>query len=155
MADMTKEEFLQHIRTYTLNMYRLAFSILRNDADAEDAVSEAVLHAYEKLASLRKTENFRGWILRITANEAKRIYRKNKWSSSVEWEESMSPAFYDEHHELWDAVMRLEQGYRDVVVLFYYEQCSLKEISNILGCREGTVKSRLYRAREQLRQMLT
>ncbi len=154
MADMTKEEFSQHIRAYTLNMYRLAFSILRNDSDAEDAVSEAVIHAYEKRGSLHKMENFRGWILRITANEAKRIYRKNKWSSPVEWDENMSPAFYDEHHELWDAVMKLEPGYRDVIVLYYYEQCSLKEISDILGCREGTVKSRLYRAREQLRQML-
>lgn len=154
MADMTKEEFARSIRAYTLNMYRLAFSILRNDPDAEDAVSEAVLRAYEKRSSLRKAENFKGWILRITANEAARIYRRNKRVSPVEWEENMSPAFYDEHHELWDAVMKLEQGHRDVIVLYYYEQCSLKEISRILGCREGTVKSRLYRAREQLRRMI-
>lgn len=154
MADMTKEEFARSIKAYTLNMYRLAFSILRNDPDAEDAVSEAVLRAYEKRSSLRKTENFKGWILRITANEAARIYRRNKRVSPVEWEENMSPAFYDEHHELWDAVMKLEQGHRDVIVLYYYEQCSLKEISRILGCREGTVKSRLYRAREQLRRMI-
>lgn len=154
MADMTKEEFARSIRAYTLNMYRLAFSILRNDPDAEDAVSEAVLRAYEKRSSLSKVENFKGWILRITANEAARIYRRNKWVSPVEWEENMSPAFYDEHHELWDAVMKLEQGHRDVIVLYYYEQCSLKEISRILGCREGTVKSRLYRAREQLRRMI-
>ena len=154
MADMTKEEFSQSIRTYTLNMYRLAFFILRNEPDAEDAVSEAVLRAYEKLGSLHRAENFKGWILKITANEAKRIYRRNKWSSAVEWEENMSPAFYDEHHELWDAVMKLEEGHRDVIVLYYYEQCSLKKISKILGCREGTVKSRLYRAREQLRRMI-
>ena len=70
------------------------------------------------------------------------------------WEENLSPAFYDEHHELWDAVMQLDGGYRDVIVLFYYEQCTIPEISRILECRQGTVKSRLYRAKEQLRERL-
>lgn len=72
----------------------------------------------------------------------------------MEWEENLSPEFYDEHHELWDAVMRLDGGYRDVIVLFYYERCTIPEISRILECRQGTVKSRLHRAKEQLRAML-
>ena len=49
MAVMTKEEFVQHVKSDTLPMYRLAYSILQNSADAEDAVSEAIVHAYEKL----------------------------------------------------------------------------------------------------------
>ena len=49
MAAMTKEEFVQHVKSDTLPMYRLAYSILQNSADAEDAVSEAIVHAYEKL----------------------------------------------------------------------------------------------------------
>lgn len=154
MAVMTDEIFSQNIRAYTLQMYRLAFSILRNQQDAEDAVGEAVLRAYENLGSLRQEDRFRAWILQITANEAKKLYGKNKRVSAVEWEENMSPAFYDEHHELWDAVMRLDDDFRDVIVLFYYEQFSVKDIGKILKCREGTVKSRLFRAKEQLREML-
>ncbi len=154
MAVMTDEIFSQNIRAYTLQMYRLAFSILRNQQDAEDAVGEAVLRAYENLGSLRQENRFRAWILQITANEAKKLYGKNKRVSAVEWEENMSPAFYDEHHELWDAVMRLDDDFRDVIVLFYYEQFSVKDIGKILKCREGTVKSRLFRAKEQLREML-
>ena len=123
-------------------------------ADAEDAVSEAIVHAYEKLETLKKADSFRNWILQITANEAKKIYRHNKRTSPVAWEENLSPEFYDEHHELWDAVMRLDGGYRDVIVLFYYERCTIPEISRILECRQGTVKSRLHRAKEQLRAML-
>ena len=147
MAAMTKEEFVQHVKSDTLPMYRLAYSILQNSADAEDAVSEAIVHAYEKLDTLKKADSFRNWILQIAANEAKKIYRQNKRTSPVEWEENLSPEFYDEHHELWDAVMQLDGGYRDVIVLFYYERCTIPEISRILECRQGTVKSRLYRAR--------
>ena len=147
MSVMTKEEFVREVRGYTLHMYRLAYSILNNSTDAEDAVSEAVLHAYEKLRTLRDPGSFKNWILQITANEAKKIYRQNKRTGAVAWEENLSPAFYDAHHELWDAVMQLDGGYRDVIVLFYYEQCTIPEISRILECRQGTVKSRLYRAR--------
>lgn len=92
--------------------------------------------------------------MQITANEAKAIYRRNKKICPVEWDENLSPEFYDDYHELWDAVMRLEDGYRDVIVLFYYEQFSVKEISKILGCKEGTVKSRLFRAKEVLKTMI-
>ena len=77
----------------------------------------------------------------------KKIYRQNKRTSPVEWEENLSPEFYDEHHELWDAVIQLDGGYRDVIVLFYYERCTIPEISRILECRQGTVKSRLHRAK--------
>ena len=59
MSVMTKEEFVREVRGYTLHMYRLAYSILNNSMDAEDAVSEAVLHAYEKLRTLRDPDNFK------------------------------------------------------------------------------------------------
>ena len=166
MAAMTREDFLENIKSYTLHMYRLAFSILRNQQDAEDAVSEAVLRAYENLGALRNQERFRAWVLQITANEAKKLYGKNKRMCTVAWEDilsdnmsnsmsdKMSPAFYDEHHELWDAVMTLDAEFRDVIVLFYYEQFSIREIAGVLKCREGTVKSRLHRAKGKLREVL-
>ena len=87
MSVMTKEEFVREVRGYTLHMYRLAYSILNNSTDAEDAVSEAVLHAYEKLRTLRDPGSFKNWILQITANEAKKIYRQNKRTGAVAWEE--------------------------------------------------------------------
>lgn len=158
MATMTREAFLENIKSHTLQMYRLAFSILRNPQDAEDVVSEAVLRAYENLGTLRSEERFKAWILQITANEAKKLYGKNKRMCTVAWEdymsENISPAFYDDHHELWDAVMKLDDEFRDVIVLFYYEQFAIREIAKILKCREGTVKSRLHRAKGQLREML-
>ena len=155
MAVLTEDEFAEAVKTYMLNMYRLAFAILNREQDAEDAVGEAVLHAFANRNSLKKKEAFKAWIMQITANEAKKIYKKNKQAYSLEWEENLSPAFYDDYHELWDAVMQLDSIFRDVIVLYYYEQFSLKEIGKILKCREGTVKSRLFRAKSQLREMLT
>ena len=83
MAVMTKEEFAQHVKSDTLPMYRLAYSILQNSADAEDAVSEAIVHAYEKLETLKKADSFRNWILQITANEAKKS--TGTTSAPVRW----------------------------------------------------------------------
>ena len=91
MSVMTKEEFVREVLGYTLHMYRLAYSILNNSTDAEDAVSEAVLHAYEKLRTLRDPDSFKNWILQITVNEAKKIYRQNKRTGAVAWEENLSP----------------------------------------------------------------
>ena len=73
----------------------------------------------------------------------------------MQWEKQFSPAFYDDYHELWDAVMQLDSEFRDVIVLFYYEQFSIKDISKIMKCKEGTVKSRIFRAKNQLRELLT
>lgn len=83
MAVMTKEEFAQHVKSDTLPMYRLAYSILQNSADAEDAVSEAIVHAYEKLDTLKKADSFRNWILQIAANEAKKSIGRT--SAPVRW----------------------------------------------------------------------
>lgn len=135
-------------------MYRLACGMLNNRADAEDAVGEAVLKAWESLGSLRRTESFKSWIMQITANESRKIYRKNRRITCVESVEEMAPAFYDDHHELWDAVMRLDIRYREVIILYFYERLSVKETGQVLHIAEGTVKSRLFRGRKILKGML-
>lgn len=154
MAAIDDEKFVELVKEYTPNLYRLALGILHNPADAEDAVAETVLKAYEKMHTLRKAESFRAWIMQIAANEAKRVYAKSKRTEPVEDMEEYMPAFHDEHHELWDVVMKLDIVYSEVIILFFYERLSVKEISKILGIPEGTVKSRLARGKKQLREQL-
>lgn len=152
---MNRETFEKQIREYTPNLYRLAYGILRSREDAEDVVSETILRAYEKLHTLRRQEAFRAWLMQIAANEAKKIYARNKRSSPVEDLEVYMPAFQDEHHELWDVVMGLEIGYREVILLYYYERFTIPEIAGALRISEGTVKSRLSRGRKLLREQLS
>lgn len=149
-----RDIFEQNIREYAPNMYRLALAMLRGRQDAEDAVSEAVLKAYENRHTLRDRNRFKPWIMQITANEARKIYRRNKRVTPMEDLEAYMPAFTDERHELWDTVMELEPLHREVVLLYFYERFSLKEIGKILHVPEGTVKSRLSRAKEKLRDMI-
>lgn len=154
MSAISNETFSRLIQKYMSNMYRLALGILHNRDDAEDAVSESVLKAYEKIHTLRKRECFQAWIMQITANEAKRIYAKNKKLSPVENMEGYMPDFRDDYHELWDVVMELDVVYREVIILYFYERFSMKEIGEILHIAEGTVKSRLFRGKKLLKERL-
>lgn len=155
MSAISNETFARLVQEYMPNQYRLALGILHNRNDAEDAVSASVLKAYEKLHTLRRRENFQAWIMQITANEAKRIYAGNKRLSPVENMEDYMPGFRDEYHELWDMVMKLDIAYREVIILYFYERFSIKEIGDILHIAEGTVKSRLFRGKKQLKEWLT
>ena len=154
MSAIDNDTFADLIREYTPNLYRLTLGILHNREDAEDAVSESVLKAYEKIHTLRNPDSFRAWIMQIATNEAKRIYEKNKRSAPMESVEEYMPEFRDGYHELWDVVMKLDVSYREVTILYFYEQLSIKEISKILYIPEGTVKSRLYRGKKQLKSHL-
>ena len=154
MSGMEQEIFERNIREYAPNMYRLALAMLHNRQDAEDAVSEALLIAYEKRHTLRDRNRFKPWIMQIVANEARRIYGKNKRITPMEDMEAYMPSFRDENHELWDVVMQLESAHREVIMLYFYERFSIKEIGRILHVPEGTVKSRLSRAKKALKEML-
>ena len=154
MSAIDKETFASLVLEYTPNLYRLTFGILHNREDAEDAVCESILKAYEKIHTLRKAECFRAWMMQIAANEAKKIYAKNKKSTSVENMEDYMPAFADDYHELWDIVMEMDVVYREAIILYFYEQLSIKEIGEVLHIPEGTVKSRLSRGKAQLKSYL-
>lgn len=154
MSGMEQEIFERNIREYAPNMYRLALAMLHNRQDAEDAVSEAVLIAYEKRHTLRDRNRFKPWIMQIMANEARRIYGKNRRITPMEDMEAYMPSFRDENHELWDVVMQLETAHREVIMLYFYERFSIREIGRILRVPEGTVKSRLSRAKKALKEML-
>lgn len=151
---LERDTFERNIREYAPNMYRLALAMLHDREDARDAVGEAALKAYEKLHTLRDAERFRPWIMQIIANEARRIYGRNRRSTPVEDMEAYMPAFRDESHELWDVVMQLDIAYREVILLYFYERFSIREISAALRIPEGTVKSRLSRGKKLLRDML-
>ena len=148
------DAFTKLYEQFSKELYQSACYYLHNQQDAEDAVSEAVLRAYENRHTLRRQDSFKPWIMQITANEARKIYGKNKRFTPVEDMEACMPSFQDEKHELWDVVMELKSVHREVIVLYFYERFTVKEISAVLRVPEGTVKSRLSRGKKQLRKAL-
>ena len=140
------------------SMYRFALSIMKNHDDACDAVSEAVLHAYVNIGSLCFGEKFRSWIMTILYNVCMNMLRSRIPYSDFDAEEKMyvssSETDIAVKITLWDAVCALPSNYRNIVVLFYYDNLKIREISNITGLTSDTVKKRLSRAREMLRKAL-
>ncbi len=152
MSVMDDETFAKLVRENMQSIYRLALGIVHNREDAEDVAAQSVLKAYEKIHTLKKQESFRAWLMQITVNEARQVYSHKKRSLPVENVEEYMPEFRDEYHELWDMVNKLEPAYREATILYFYENLPVKEIAKILHIPEGTVKSRLHRAKKILRE---
>lgn len=151
---MSQTEFCEYINQYRKQLYVTAYAILKNETDAEDAVCNAVLKGYEHLDQLKKPQSFKAWMLTITKNEALKLLQKRLELPGNEEMERLLPPTHDNHNELWDVVQQLKDEYRLVVVLFYYNGLSIKDISKVLDIPVGTVKSRLNRGREFLRKAL-
>ena len=135
-------------------MFRAARALLDCDADAEDAVSEAVLRAWQAFDRLRGDHAVKAWLMKITINCA---YEQRRKSARVTYTDDLEPlagGAEDAHDSLWDTVRCLPEEFRIVTVLYYYDGFSTAEIARTVGVREGTVRSRLSRARARLRRLL-
>lgn len=153
--DDARERFVAAVTAHRRAMYRAARALLSCDADAEDAVSEATLRAWQAFRRLRDEKALKGWLIKITVNCAHEHHRKTARLSYTDDLEPLAGGAEDRHDfTLWDAVCALPEDYRVATVLFYYEDMTTAEIANALGIREGTVRSRLSRARNRLRTLL-
>lgn len=151
---MDVKKFCECINKYRDHLYILALAILKNETDAEDAVSNAILKAYENIGQLSAFHKFKPWMLTITKNEALKVKRKRLILPGNEVMEELLEPVQAHYNELWDVLQQMQEEYRLVVVLFYYEQLSLRDISQVLDIPIGTVKSRLNRGKAKLRDAL-
>ena len=153
--DWTREEFAAAVTEHSHRMYRAARAVLDSDADAEDAVSQAVLQAWQSLDKLRDKSAVRPWLVKIAVNCA---YDQRRKQGKVVYLEDLSQEAAapdsSQNGGLWESVCALPPERRAAVVLFYYEDMRVDEIARALGVPQGTVKSRLSRARKQLKEML-
>lgn len=150
---MDREEFAVKAMAMRDSLYRVSATLLRREADREDAVSETIAKALVKLPGLRKTEAFQSWMIRILINECYNILRRDKREISV----AEVPDVYfapENSRELYKAFMALEEKYRLPMVLHYVEGYKVDEVSRMMRLPEGTIKSRLMRGRKMLRDLL-
>lgn len=155
MQILTAEELAELIISCKAGMYRVAYSIVGNDADAQDAVGDTIVRAYENLHKLRKKESAKSWLMQILVNSSKNIVKKkSKWTLLDNEMEELEDHHAFQSDLMWPLVMELSEEFRMVVALYYYEQFSVHEISRLLKISEGTVKSRLSRGREKLSKLL-
>ena len=154
MIDNHSFEMLVEAQTDTL--YRVSMSMLRNEQDAQDAVHDAILRAYENRRQLRQEEYFGTWLTRILINEChQQLRRRMRYADPGDTlPEAASRDDPYRSVEIGELIDSLPAKIRMTVILFYVEDYSVKEIKDILHIPEGTVKSRLNKGRKLLKDAL-
>lgn len=159
---MTKEQITAEgaVDRYADMVYRLALSQMKNKADTDDLFQEVFVRLVGNVHKLESWEHVKAWLIRVTVNCARKHFDQY-WNKNVfgmeEAEQAESKTENDVYagvHPVRLAVESLPAQYRLVIHLFYYEQFSVREIAKMTDRKESTVKSRLFRAREMLKELL-
>lgn len=149
---MQNEEFIRVLLEMTDTLYRVAATQLRQQADREDAVQEALRRAWEKRRTLRDERYLQTWVIRILLNVCHSMQRAMKRILPTD----VVPAATAQQDTsfLKEALLQLEERYRMPVLLHYLEGYSVAEVAHILRIPQGTVKTRLSRGRKALKAIL-
>lgn len=176
MTKDDEEAFDELYQSYAVKLYRMAYFITGNRSDSEDILQETFIKCYLHRKKLKQPECFESWLYQIMVRTAWRINHKKKEKKEISFEEILNDGSnirvaesiqkedaigplemmleIESAAELRQAVNYLDLKYRTVILLYYYNDLSTKEISRVTGMLEGTVKSRLYTARILLRKQL-
>lgn len=151
-----KEAFCNLIRLNKVAVYRVAKAILNKEEDIEDAVSESILKAYKNIQTLKDEAFFKTWLIRIVINESNNLYKKRSKEIAVDKDHFKNIKVNDNYKDLslYNAINSLDEDLRITTILFYFEDMKYKDIAKLLNVKEGTVKSRLSRAKQKLYNIL-
>ncbi len=159
-TQQTETIYEEVIRRNSDMVYRLAYSLVKTRADADDIFQEVFLRYMQNAPAFQWAEHEKAWFLRVTMNCCKNFW-KSPWTRrrvALEREEmeqgGLSCELDDDSAALVDAVKQLSKKYRIVIHLFYYEELSIEEIAKLTNAKASTVRTRLTRARRQLRSLL-
>jgi len=167
LSENKHEAFEMLVAKYQNRLLNISYGILHNNYDAEDAVQNVFIKVYNHLKDFNRKSSFYSWLYRITINSSYDVIRKRKGlqlfpnfvidfkQNSQSSTQPIDNIEKDEKiNEVQEALKKLPVKYRVIIILKEFENLSYKEIANIIGCRIGTVESRLFRARELLRKIL-
>ena len=156
---LTEEDFNNLIDKYGTEILRLCYLYLKDYQLAEDAFQDTFLKVYNNFHKFNGLSTEKTWITRICLNTCKN-YLRNPWkwkvklgNTELNQNEISDQEIFDEleKSELFSSIMNLKQTYKDIILMYYYQQLSVKEISQILGISESNAFTRLSRARQLLK----
>lgn len=153
---MDTQEYERLANKYLDSIYRVAVNGCQNYADAEDVVQNTFVKLWERKEAFDDEDYARKWLIKVAVNECHSLWRSG-WKRRISYLEELDvePVFSTpEKSNLYDALQSLPPKYRQIVYLFYYEGYSVKEIATMMKLSETAVKSRLLRARKQLKSYL-
>ena len=156
------------VRQFEADVFRLALSIVGDTAEANEITQETFIAMLRSLSSYEERKSFKAWLYTIALNQSRSHLRKRKTLEKlrdalsaifrIETQRILSPEDTliqsEQEKILWDHLNTMDERFRTVVVLRYFHELSIAEISEILSVNEGTIHSRLHTARERLKQAL-
>jgi len=148
-------QFNAYAAKYMDTVFRLAFSMLKSPADADDVTQNVLLSLYRTDYQFESDEHVRNWLMKVTVNECRKVWRRpfRRHENIDDYAETL--AFEDpSYRDLFEAIMQLDRDKRTVIILYYIEGYSIKEIAEILDVPAATIGTRLARARAKLAQYL-
>ena len=151
---ITRESFTTTYDKYKNTVYSVIFNYVRNAEDSSDLTQDAFIKLLESGIDYESEEHLKAWLIRVAINLSKNHL---KFAARFSDEEVPELPYYDKHsdeRDLLSAVMSLPEKYRVPLHLFYYEDYTNKQIGDILGSPESTIKIRIKRGREKLRKIL-
>lgn len=164
---MEEKQFNQILETYSNLVFRIAYSYCKNREDAEDIYQNVFLKLFGYSKVFKDEEHMKRWLIRVTVNECHTLYlspwkkrRQDCQDMDVLLEEQRAKEAYwqeepwAEDSEVKELLMGLSKKYSTVLYLYYYEEYSTKEIANILKKTESTIRTRLMRGKEQLKERI-
>ncbi len=150
---MDESKLSGYIHKYHGTIFRIAYGYMKNTHDSEDIVQEAFLRLYCSEAEFETDENVKAWLIRVTINlckdALKSIWLKGRTELNIN-----IPVKSEKESILLDIINKLKPDYRGVILLFYYEGYSVKEIAEICSISTTAATTRLSRARKKLKEML-
>lgn len=158
-----RDALITLLREIETHVYRTAYYIVGNEQDAMDAAQEALIRVYTKIGSYEEKAQFKTWVQRIVTNICIDKFRRAKPTVSIDEHDMIFPSEKNVEDEvirtyiakdIHEAIERLPEHHRTVVILRYLQDFSYNEIAETLDLPLNTVKSYLFRARQQLQTLL-
>lgn len=137
---------------YSDTVYKIAYSMTRSRSDADDIFQDVFMKYFEKNIEFENEEYEKAWLIRVTINMCKMLYRKKSIRKEEELDENMNISTNNDDKSVLEYVRKLPIKYHSVIYLHYYEGYQVNEIAKMLKTTSGTIKSRLSRARKLLQK---
>ncbi|MGG1639585.1 sigma-70 family RNA polymerase sigma factor [Paenibacillus sp. FSL K6-3182] len=152
MPNEYSDEYLtQLVQRYADMIMRIAFTYLKNNADAQDVCQEVFIKVVKLQKTFELAEHEKAWIIRVTINACKDMLRSSWKRFFSPIRDASIPIQHSDNREVVARVLELDQKYRIVIYLYYFEDYSTAEIAQLLNRNESTVRTQLKRAREMLK----
>jgi len=149
-----EQEFLAVYEKYSDSVYRVCFMLLKNTADAQDAVQNVFIKLIKRDENFENENHLKAWLIKVAKNECKNMLRHWFFSKRTDSAELDRVTYWENEESVVGEILKLPDKYKLPMYLYYYEGYSTLEVAEILGIKHSTLRTHLKKGREKLKNIL-